>query len=184
MLNFEKRTGIKDDDIEDFIRKASQIEDAVKGLRDGTLDATALKAVEEDLGIESDEVKARKEQERQARLEQQRVQAEQLRLKRKQEEKDRWWAGSELFVANRASEERTAATDDDQVAQSKAARQLQRYTLDYSRCVTTRTTKRAPVPRVETSPPRFLAVPGGTSGCRRTPPRWKRSGVARRKKTA
>ena len=134
MLNFEKRTGIKDDDIEEFIRKAAQIEGAVKGLRDGTLDATELKAVEDDLGIESDEVKARKERERQARLEQQRVQAEQLRLKRKHEEKERWWAGSELFVVNRASEERMAATDDDQVAQSKAARQLQRYTLDYSRC--------------------------------------------------
>ena len=76
LLNFEKRTGIKDDDIEDFIRKATEVEAAVQGLRDGTVNPDKIKIE----GIDSEEEKQQKEKERQQRLEQQRIQTEQLRL--------------------------------------------------------------------------------------------------------
>ena len=51
-LNLEKRTGVKDDDIEDFLRKAGDVEAAIKGLRDGTIDPTEEIKI---AGIESPE---------------------------------------------------------------------------------------------------------------------------------
>jgi len=129
LLNFEKRTGIKDDDIEDFIRKATEVEAAVQGLRDGTVNPDKIKIE----GIDSEEEKQQKEKERQQRLEQQRIQTEQLRLQRKAEERERWWAGSEYFVLNREVDNKTSASGDDKIESSKSAKLLQRYTLDYSR---------------------------------------------------
>ena len=129
LLNFEKRTGIKDDDIEDFIRKATEVEAAVQGLRDGTVNPDKIKIE----GIDSEEEKQQKEKERQQRLEQQRIQTEQLRIQRKAEERERWWAGSEYFVLNREVDDKTSVSGDDKIESSKSAKLLQRYTLDYSR---------------------------------------------------
>jgi hypothetical protein len=57
-LSFQqKRTGIRNHDIDDFIRKASEVQDAVRGLREGTVDPDHIKIE----GVETEEEKAEKE---------------------------------------------------------------------------------------------------------------------------
>lgn len=128
-LDIEKRTGIANDDIDDFIRKADEVDAAIKGLRDGTIDPTKEIKI---AGIESVEEKAEKERQRQLRLEEQRKKAEELRLKRKAEEKERWWAGADLF-ATRPKEDDSIQADGTETAVLEKERVLQRYTMDYSR---------------------------------------------------
>ncbi len=131
LLNLEKRTGVKNDDIEDFLRKAGDVEAAIKGLRDGTIDPTEEIKI---AGIETPEEIAEKERVRQKRLEEQRRKAEELRLKRKAEEKERWWAGADLFVVNKKNPtDGIVGKDNEQVAATEKERILQRYTMDYSR---------------------------------------------------
>ena len=131
LLNLEKRTGVKDDDIEDFLRKAGDVEAAIKGLRDGTIDPTQEIKI---AGIETPEEIAEKERVRQKRLEEQRRKAEELRLKRKAEEKERWWAGADLFVVNKTNPTDSAAGYDKGIEDlTEKERILQRYTMDYSR---------------------------------------------------
>ncbi len=43
LLNIEKRTGIKDADIDKFVDKASAVEAAIKGMIDGTVDPNTIK---------------------------------------------------------------------------------------------------------------------------------------------
>ena len=38
LLNFEKRTGVKDKELEDFLSKVDGVQAAIKGMRDGSLD--------------------------------------------------------------------------------------------------------------------------------------------------
>ena len=93
LLNIEKRTGIKDADIDKFVDKASAVEAAIKGMIDGTVDPNTIKIK----GIKSDEELA--EEIRLKEIEDKRIaeKKEILRLQRKIEEKERWWAGAELF---------------------------------------------------------------------------------------
>jgi hypothetical protein len=52
----QKRLGFKDDDIDDFLSKATAVEEAIKGLRDGTLDPKCIKIA----GIDTeDEIRER-----------------------------------------------------------------------------------------------------------------------------
>jgi hypothetical protein len=52
LLNLERRTGIKDADIDDFIRKATEVENAINGLKEGTIDPSKPIKIE---GIETEE---------------------------------------------------------------------------------------------------------------------------------
>lgn len=52
----QRRTGVKNEDIDDFVRKATELERAIKGLSDGTLKPEEVKIE----GIETEEEKERK----------------------------------------------------------------------------------------------------------------------------
>lgn len=54
----QKRTGVKDTDIDDFLEKAAAVEAAVLGLKNGTIDPNNMPRI---AGIETDEEKAEKE---------------------------------------------------------------------------------------------------------------------------
>jgi hypothetical protein len=91
-FHLEKRTGIKDRDIDVFLEKASAVEAAIKGMVDGTVDPSSVKIK----GIKSEEEIAED-----ARLaaEEKRIaneKREKLRIQRKKEEKDRWWDDARL----------------------------------------------------------------------------------------
>lgn len=143
LLDIERRTGVKDGDIDDFLRKANEVEAAIKGMIAGTVDPTTIRIE----GLESEEEKAKLEAERQKRLEESRRKAEELRQQRKQEERERWWVGAELLISDRRERGQSGGSfeDDDDVeensfsgeattpASDKRAVVLQRYTADYSR---------------------------------------------------
>lgn len=134
LLDLEARTGVREDDISDFLRKTEEVEKAIKGMMDGTVDPGSIKIP----GLESEEEKAILEAERQKRLEESRRKAEELRLKRKLEERERWWAGAELMTAKPAGGGNEDNDDDDDDSTGKRAVDnrsaiLQRYTADYSR---------------------------------------------------
>jgi tetratricopeptide (TPR) repeat protein len=130
-LDSEARTGVREDDISDFLRKTDEVEKAIKGMMDGTLDPGSIKIH----GLESEEEKAVLEAERQKRLEESRRKAEELRLKRKLEERERWWAGAELMIAKPVGGDEDNDDDDSAGKRSIDNRSviLQRYTADYSR---------------------------------------------------
>ena len=54
----QRRTGVKNEDIDDFLSKASAVEAAIKGLKDGSIDPNNMPKI---AGIETDEEKAEKE---------------------------------------------------------------------------------------------------------------------------
>ena len=59
LLNLERRTGVRNEEIDDFVRKATALEEAIRGLRDGTLDLKDVRI--EGIDCDSEEVKAQKE---------------------------------------------------------------------------------------------------------------------------
>ena len=93
-LDIEKRTGIKGGEIDDFLRKVTSVQDAIQGLADGTVDPHKEIEIE---GIET----TKQKKEREALEAKRKVDyAERMAKKaamRKQEEKDKWWRGAELF---------------------------------------------------------------------------------------
>ena len=151
-LDIEKRTGIKNGDIDDFLRKVTSVQDAIQGLADGTVDPHKEIEIE---GIET----MKQKKEREALEAKRKVDyAERMAKKaamRKQEEKDKWWRGAKLFRECDPSFARTSkgddADDDDDNDESlggggsekrvskedleEARKQalLQRYSSDYGR---------------------------------------------------
>jgi hypothetical protein len=59
VLNLEKRTGVRSDDIDSFLKKATAIEEAIRGLKEGTIDPMAAIHIE-GVDCDTEEEKARK----------------------------------------------------------------------------------------------------------------------------
>ena len=129
LLDIEKRTGIKDSEIDEFIRKAEDVEAAIKGMASGTLKAEDVRIA----GIDTPEEAAAKEAARLARLAEQTRKAEELRLKRKAEEKERWWNGAEFCRERKVRDENGNKVIQVHDETSEKERIRQRYTADYSR---------------------------------------------------
>lgn len=43
MIDLERRTGVKNEDIDNFVNKATLLEEAIRGLRDGTVDPMSIR---------------------------------------------------------------------------------------------------------------------------------------------
>lgn len=124
LLDFERRTGVKNSDIDEFLRKASAVEEAVKGLRDGTVDPENLKVE----GIETEEEKKQKAEALEKRRQELKEREEKIRLQKKAEEKERWWAGAEMFVKNCKGSENMDTNSLEKLEFRKS-----RYSSNYSR---------------------------------------------------
>lgn len=59
--------------------------------------------------------------------------AEVLRLKRKEEERKKWWAGVELFANTNDEGQSTSSVDDIDRAEVEKNIRRDRYSMDYSR---------------------------------------------------
>ena len=132
-LDIERRTGVKDVDIDDFLSKASAVEDAVRGLRDGSIDPNNMPKI---AGIKTEEEKAEEERVRQIKIQELREKENALKVKRKEEEKERWWAGAEFFTKNKGADD--IETDDVEGGDEKASvsvfqKTMDKYNSDYSR---------------------------------------------------
>lgn len=127
LLNLERRTGVKNGDIEDFERKVDDVQAAIKALAAGTIKPEDVKIE----GIETEEDILKKQEEQQKRLKEQREKAEKLRIQRKKEETERWWAGAEIYKPSKANEEVNTISSDQE--NEKKLQKVLRYTTDYSR---------------------------------------------------
>lgn len=129
LLNLERRTGVKNEDIDAFIVKANAVDEAIRGMRDGTVDPATIKID----GIDCDtmEVKEEKERKRLIRRAELEREAEELRIKRKEEERNKWWVGVDLFINH--SDESTTSVDDIDKAELEIRIRKERYSMNYSR---------------------------------------------------
>ena len=82
LLDFEKRTGVKDSDIDDFLSKVDGIQAQLNGLVDGSIKPEDVKVDGVHTQEELDEINRKKEERRKQLQEEARLRA----LKKKQEE--------------------------------------------------------------------------------------------------
>ncbi len=130
LLNLEKRTGVKNADIDDFTRKAADVQNAIRDMLDGKIEPEDVKID----GIDSPEETARKEKEKQERLIKRAKEAEELRVKRAAQEKEKWWAGAEMYRDNRDFEEASNLGVDELAAHQTAKDKIAgRYNFNYSK---------------------------------------------------
>lgn len=131
-LNLERRTGVKNSDIDDFNDKASAVHDAIQGMLNGTLDPKDVKID----GIDTEEEIIEKERARLERLRIQKEKTEQLRVQRKEEEKKKWWEGARLLKPR--TEDQDPEEEEEEQPETKegiddTAIRAGRYNFDYSR---------------------------------------------------
>lgn len=125
LLNVEKRTGVKDTDIDDFLEKANAVQAAIKGMSDGSLRPEDVHVD----GIDTPEEIERKERERKASEARKKKKDEELRQKRAKEEKEKWWTSAEWFKEHNVAE----TLDEVQASQHATISRIDRYAADYSR---------------------------------------------------
>lgn len=142
-LDMEKRLGIKNSEIDDFLTKADAVQAAIQGLKDGTLDPSKEIEIE---GIETEKEKQAKADELARKKEDYLAREAKKKAKQKAEEKEKWWRGAELFrdvSPDLVNDDDNDLEDDDdkkknknekeQTEDAKRAAMLLRYSNDYSR---------------------------------------------------
>lgn len=137
-LDIEKRTGVKNSEIDDFIEKASAVEDAIKGLRDGSLDPSNMPKIK---GIKTKEEEEEEERQRQIKLEELREKEAARKAKRKEEERERWWRGADFYSKNKHTDDDSIQVDDENEdsngsgskSTSVFQKTMDRYNNDYGR---------------------------------------------------
>ncbi len=135
LINIEKRTGVKNEEVDEFARKAEDVEKAIKAMMAGEIKPEDVKVD----GIDSPEEAAEKERQKALRLAESQRKAEELRLKRKLEERTRWWDGADIVadkVQSKKSKDAASTTvvnRDGEEQMSEEEKIKLRYTADYSR---------------------------------------------------
>ena len=130
LLDMEKRTGVKETDIDDFLRKTTDLEAAIRGMADGTIKPEDVRVE----GIDTPEEAEEKVRAKAARIAESKRKAEELRLKRAAEEKERWWGGAEFCGDRKVKDaDGSVVVDIGDAAAEKLELQKQRYNFDYSR---------------------------------------------------
>jgi len=140
-LDFETRTGVKSADIDSFLAKATAVQDAIQGLKDGTLDPSKEIKI---AGIETESEKKAKVDELARKKVDYLAREAKKAAERKAEEKERWWRGARLWRDFGDDDEEDDEDDDPELAAAVAlshekkekaatAALRQRYSLDYSR---------------------------------------------------
>lgn len=140
LLDIEKRTGVKNAEVDEFIAKASAVEEAIKGLRDGSLDPSNMPKIK---GIKTQEEEEEEERQKQIKLQELRAQEATRKAKRKEEEKERWWRGADFYSKNKHTYDDSIQNDDDENEDSNGSNgskptsvfqtTMDRYNNDYSR---------------------------------------------------
>eukprot|EP00752_Nemacystus_decipiens_P002264 g2145.t1 len=97
VLNFEKRSGIKDGEIENFITKVDAVNAAIQAMKDGEVDPAdvhvdGVPTIEEERQMNEDK--------RRKRLELAKREKEN-RERQKRQENEKWWRGAELLYGER-----------------------------------------------------------------------------------
>lgn len=130
MLDLEKRTGVKDVDINEFIEKASAVEAAVRGIKEGTIDLDCVPKIP---GIKTPEEIGEEERARQLKIAELKEKNAALQSKRQSEERERWWAGAEFFRTHKVNDAIQIDNQNEIGVGNDGQKTMDRYTSDYSR---------------------------------------------------
>jgi hypothetical protein len=117
-LDFESRTGVKDADIDSFLAKATAVQDAIKGLKEGTLDPSKEIKIE---GIETESEKKAKADELARKKTDYLAREAAKAVERKAEEKARWWRGAKLWRDFDGDDDEEEDEDEEGKAELEAA---------------------------------------------------------------
>ncbi|GMI10807.1 hypothetical protein TrVE_jg12901 [Triparma verrucosa] len=141
MLDLERRTGVKNSDVDDFVKKTDALQQAISGIVSGELDPAKVSLKKYGILTEQEQAEedARREKNRKEMAE--RVAKEKAEEARKEREK--WWDGAEYMYGpregsadwkeeqedarNQKAKERAKRTEEEQ------QKLLDRYSLDYNR---------------------------------------------------
>ena len=147
LLDIEKRTGVKDDDIDDFLRKVTDVQSAIQDMAAGRVDPKDVRVE----GIKTAEELEREREEAARRREELKRKQVEKKARQKREEHETWWRYAELSFGPR--DERmalvrdpllepeadagagadAAASDAAAVEAARRERVRQAYESDYSR---------------------------------------------------
>jgi len=129
LLDLERRTGVKDDDLNDFVMKASEIEAKIRALKDGRIPLEELQREEDEEDREAAReaaLRAKKKLEY-AAMEKKRQQRE------KQEEHEKWWLGANALFGKNDNENIDDSIQSVNENESKREAMLKKYETNYSR---------------------------------------------------
>ena len=137
-LDIEKRTGIKNAEVDDFLEKANAVEEAIKGLRDGSLDPHNMPKIK---GFKTLEEEEEEERQKQIKLQELKAQEAARKAKRKEEERERWWRGADFYSKNKHTNDDSIQIDDENEDSNGNGSQpinrfqttMDKYNNDYSR---------------------------------------------------
>ena len=137
-LDIEKRTGVKNAEVEEFIEKANAVEQAIRGLRDGSLDPNNMPKIK---GIKTQEEEEEEERQRQIRLDELRAKEAARKVKRMEEERERWWRGADFYSKNKHRDDDSIQIDDENEDSNGSGSKslsvfettMDKYNNDYSR---------------------------------------------------
>jgi tetratricopeptide (TPR) repeat protein len=128
LLNFERRTGVKDSEIDEFTAKADAVQKAIQAMMRGEIAPEDVKIE----GIDTDEEIRQKEIDRVERKRVMEEKSETLRVQRKKEEIDRWWDSANIMKP-KADASTDQAIENKVSSEEEEALQRARYNFDYSR---------------------------------------------------
>ncbi|KDO31337.1 hypothetical protein SPRG_03954 [Saprolegnia parasitica CBS 223.65] len=114
LLDMERRSGVSNQDLDDFVRKADAVARAVDQIKNGTFDPDECDVP----GYLTPEQEAAEERARQKREAERRQREEERKRKEKADEHESWWTRAKLrFSIERAEDD---GDDDDDAANAKA----------------------------------------------------------------
>ena len=141
MLDMERRTGIKNHEIDDWVKKTTALEAAIKGMADGTLDPATVSLAK--YGIYTEEEQKAEDDRRAKNKKEMEERVAREKEAEKQEERRKWWDGATFLYGPRVGSEEfmQEAAEADQVSlaarlkrtEEDNQRLVDRYSLDYNR---------------------------------------------------
>jgi len=123
MLDMEKRTGIKNSDVDDFLKKATALESAISGIKDGSLDPAKVSLKK--YGILTEEEQAEEDARRLKNKLEMAARVAKEKAAEKIKEREKWWDGAEYMYGPRIGSDDYNEEQEDKNA-IKAAERLAR----------------------------------------------------------
>ena len=141
MLDIERRTGIKNSDVDDFVKKTTAVQDAIASLVKGDVDPSKISLKKYGILTEMEQKEEDERRETNRREMEARV-AKEKEIERVRE-REKWWDGATYMYGPREGseewlEERDGARKEEKEAREKRTeeenrRLKDRYSLDYNR---------------------------------------------------
>ena len=130
LLNMEKRTGIKKDDIESFLERAKEVEKKIDDIKSGRISCEQL-AAEHEADMAEKAAEAARKAKRLAAIAKRDAER---KVRDAAEEKEKWWQGADVLFGEEVDADGAAdAILDGESGESAREAALRKYENDYSK---------------------------------------------------